>query len=214
MEKFFKCTTIDPLVSALPEAAVWSRLGRNRFLSRITPAMEVQLKMAMLQAESLCRPRGRWRLLPVKVCSEQLTLLDGSWQIFSEAFAQFAAGADFLWLGAVTIGSGIADWIKSSGDDLTTSVVYDAVGSECADQALANLQQIAAQSLRRYGFELSARRFSIGYGQVDLQHQQRVFELLELHDLGMSLSKSCIMQPEKSVTAFARVKQINVQNME
>lgn len=214
MEKFFTYTTVDPLAVTLPEAAVWSRLGRNRFLSHIDPAMEVKLKLAMLRAEAMCRPCGRWCLLPVTCEAEAVIRLGGDWQIVSPAFAEFAAGADFLWLGAVTVGDKVSGLVNAVPDDLASSVVYDAVGSECADQALENLQLLASQTLRRYDLELSCRRFSIGYGAVELKHQQRVFDWLKLEDLGMSLTGSFIMQPEKSVTAFARVNKINDQNME
>ena len=208
MEKFFTYTTVDPLAIELPEAAIWSRLGRNRFLSRIEPAAELKLKLEMWRAFEQCRPCGRWLLLPVTARFPEKTVLDESWTLESAQLSSFVCDAEYLWVGAVTIGDGIARMIAQSREDMSRVVVYDAVGSECADLAIKNLQVLSARILQRYNLQLSIQRFSIGYGALELKHQQTVFDRLKLEDLNMNLNESFIMQPEKSVTAFCRVNKI------
>ena len=208
MEKFFKTSSIVDLPLELPEAAVWSRLGRNRFLSNISSAEEQKLKLAMHRALVCCRPRGRWRLLKISAIDQQRVLLGDDWMIESTAFASFAAQGNYLLLGAVTAGGKIADLINKTAL-LADQAVFDAVGSECADQAIGNLFRIAAVELQRFSLRVIERRFSPGYGGVELAVQRRIFELLELGALGMTLTDSCIMQPEKSVTAFAPVLSVN-----
>ena len=88
---------------------------------------------------------------------------------------------------------------------MVEAAVFDAVGSECADLAIGLLQKLAAADLRRWGLMLSQRRFSAGYGGVELFHQKEIFQQLELEKLNMFLSETFIMHPEKSVTAFALV---------
>ena len=70
MEKLFTTSAIVKLPLDLPEAAVWSRLGRNRFLSRITPEQEVECKLSMLRALNVITPCGRWKLLKILPKSE------------------------------------------------------------------------------------------------------------------------------------------------
>ena len=209
MEKFFTINTVDPLLLTLPENAVFSRLGRNRFLCRVDAAQQLRMTLAMQKAFACCRAQGRWRLLTISKCSANEVVLNDSWQINSGKFAEFAAGAEYLWLGAVTVGSGIADLIGRSAGNMADCAVYDAVGSECADQAIGTLQKLAAAELLRQGLCSGKQRFSIGYGNVQLVHQREVFRQLQLEELGMKLSESCIMQPEKSVSAFVGVNKMN-----
>lgn len=208
MKRFFETSATVALPFELPEAAVWSRLGRNRFLSRIGTADEVRLKLAMMRAAACCEPRGRWRLLEVTQTAADSVLLDNSWQISSRAFAEFVNGSDFLLLGGVTIGGKLAESVAQS-DSLAEQAVYDAVGSECADQAIGTLFKMAGVFLQKSALQVGSRRFSPGYGGVELAVQRRIFDLLALEDLDMKLLENCIMQPEKSVTAFAGVMKLN-----
>lgn len=207
MEKFFTCSNIESLPLCLPEAEVWSRLGRNRFLSRITPEQELECKLLMNKAFALCVPRGRWRLLKVKAHDLQTVIVEDDWVLESAAFAGFANRAPYLWLGAVTVGTTLTQTVNAS-ENLTAAAVYDAVGSECADLAMDMLQKLSTQKLMRGNLAMSKQRFSPGYGLLSLQVQKKIFELLQLDELGMSLTESCIMQPEKSVTAFAAVNRM------
>jgi cobalamin-dependent methionine synthase I len=161
----------------------------------------------MHKAFAFCVPRGRWRLLEVKHQDNQAVIVGDDWSLESAAFAGFVDNATFLWLGAVTIGSKFEEF-AANADNMTAAAVYDAVGSECADQAMDMLQKMSAQELVRHDLMMSKQRFSPGYGNLSLQVQKKIFEILQLEELGMSLTASNIMQPEKSVTAFAAVNVI------
>ena len=209
MEKFFTYKTVENLTVALPESAVLSRLGRNRFLSNISPQEQVKLKMLMLKAFAKLRPRGRWMLQSIVRRSDKEITLSDNRVLASEAFARFCGDAPFLWLGAVTIGSGIAELMSDSSFALSEKVVFDAVGSECADDCISNLQNLAALELARHNLVMQKMRFSPGYGNLNLSVQEIFFDLLDMRELGMTLTESKIMQPEKSVTAFAAVLKMN-----
>ena len=209
MEKFFTYKTVENLTVALPESAVLSRLGRNRFLSNISPQEQVKLKMLMLKAFAKLRPRGRWMLQSIVHRSDKEITLSDNRVLTSEAFARFCGDAPFLWLGAVTIGSGIAELMSDSSFALSEKVVFDAVGSECADDCISNLQNLAALELARHNLVMQKMRFSPGYGNLNLSVQEIFFDLLDMQELGMTLTESKIMQPEKSVTAFAAVLKMN-----
>ena len=143
--------------------------------------------------------------------SNDETVLNEVWKIKSRKFAEFVQSADYLYLSAVTIGKELPQAVEQaqSAGNMFEAAVFDAVGSECADLAIGLLQKIAAAELLRSGFVLSKQRFSVGYGGVELFHQQEIFKELELVKLDMSLTRSFIMQPEKSVTAFASVNKVN-----
>ena len=204
MEKFFTYRKVDSLPLLLPEKQIWSRLGRNRFLSQISPEQEIGLKLLMHKAFTCCAPCGVWKMLKIVTRSPQSVTLAGNWVLESAAFAEFVGNSPFLWLGAVTVGNGITA-AANQAEDLQQAAVFDAVGSECADQAVGLLQELAARELLRSNLSMGKPRFSPGYGNLSLHVQKRIFEELSLHELNMTLTDSCIMQPEKSVTAFAVV---------
>ena len=211
MEKFFTINSVDHLGLVLPEDAILSRLGRNRYLSVMEQELSVKLHLAMQKAFALSHARGRWKLLSITARSNDETVLNEVWKIKSRKFAEFVQSADYLYLSAVTIGKELPQAIEQaqSVGNMFEAAVFDAVGSECADLAIGLLQKIAAAELLRSGFVLSKQRFSVGYGGVELFHQQEIFKELELGKLDMSLTRSFIMQPEKSVTAFASVNKVN-----
>ena len=205
MEKFFTHIESVDLPLALPESEVWSRLGRNRFLSRIEPSQERTVKLAMHRAFALCKPRGRYCLLKIASRSAEYIELSDGVMLQSRAFAEFASSADYLWVGAVTVGEAVLQAVSEENGKLSERAIFDAVGSEAADQAMDMLQKIAMAKLLRHDLKLSMRRFSPGYGNLALSVQKNIFQYLKLHELGLSLTESFIMQPEKSVTAFAVV---------
>ena len=207
MEKFFTINSVDHLGLVLPEDAILSRLGRNRYLSVMDQELSVKLRFAMQKAFARLHPRGRWKLLRIVCKNTGEVVLDDLWKIKSRKFAEFVQSADYLYLSAVTIGSELPQAMEQaqSAGNMFEAAVFDAVGSECADLAIELLQKIAAAELLRNGWLLSQRRFSAGYGGVELFHQQEIFKQLELEDMQMSLTESFIIQPEKSVTAFAVV---------
>lgn len=211
MEKFFTINSVDHLGLVLPEDAILSRLGRNRYLSVMEQELSVKLHLAMQKAFALSHARGRWKLLSITTRSNDETVLNKVWKIKSRKFAEFVQSADYLYLSAITIGKELPQAVEQaqSVGNMFEAAVFDAVGSECADLAIGLLQKIAAAELLRSGFVLSKQRFSVGYGGVELFHQQEIFKELELGKLGMSLTRSFIMQPEKSVTAFASVNKVN-----
>ena len=86
MEKFFNANMVDSLALALPERAVFSRLGRNRFLSDISNAEESRLKLLMNQAFAVIHPRGCWRLLKIAQWSNDAVILDNGVELKSAAF--------------------------------------------------------------------------------------------------------------------------------
>jgi len=53
---------------------------------------------------------------------------------------------------------------------------------------------------------LTRMRFSPGYGDLSLENQKLFFKALELEKMGMKLTESLMMFPEKSVTAIAGVE--------
>ena len=190
---------------AFPERRIFLRLGGN--LSRTDcPEPERRKYTAVaLKAFGLCRPAGRWMVLPVKrVDPGGIVLADGT-EIPGGEFAGRCGGITHLWMGAVTAGKTLSD-ARDALPLVSEQAVYDAVGAECADCAMDTLQELSRQTMLRQALCLAERRFSPGYGDMPLTLQKFFFDRLKLEELGMSLGTNMFMTPEKSVTAFAGVK--------
>ncbi|MBN1636781.1 MAG: methionine synthase, partial [Deltaproteobacteria bacterium] len=90
----------------------------------------------------------------------------------------------------------------------TRAVVLDATASEVVDASLDWLMSYFRQSLMREMKTLTSRRVSAGYGDFLMENQKSIYSLLMLNRLGISLTHSHILIPEKSVTAVAGIREI------
>ncbi|MBN1114475.1 MAG: hypothetical protein JXA66_03975 [Oligoflexia bacterium] len=101
-----------------------------------------------------------------------------------------------------TVGSGYAglqDAYKKAGD-MVSSMYLDLVCSDTAE----NLAEYSSGLIFNRFFDVEnhakTRRFSPGYGDFGLGEQRYIFSLFDDRELGVSLTESMIMCPEKSVS--------------
>jgi len=92
---------------------------------------------------------------------------------------------------------------------LNLGVILDATASETVDHALDWMAAFFNQELRRENKLLTRRRVSAGYGDFLLENQKWIFRVLELDRLDVRLTESCILVPEKSVTALAGIERVS-----
>lgn len=125
----------------------------------------------------------------------------------SKQLARLLRGCpEALFMGA-TAGSAIMEAIADQTEkgNFSAAVVYDATASEMTDAALNWIMSYLNSQLRREGKKLLPRRVSAGYGDFDLQNQKNIYEHLEMQKIGVSISPSFILRPEKSVTAITGI---------
>ncbi|HPC48308.1 MAG TPA: hypothetical protein PLW83_09690, partial [Deltaproteobacteria bacterium] len=150
--------------------------------------------------------KGASAALKIEDLASDRVTLEGSLEIRSASLARMLDKSWGALVMAATAGNAIMDAIgRSMGDDLTRSVVFDAVGSEMADSALDWIMKVEGRRLMRYALGLSRRRYSSGYGDLSLQTQKIVYDLLGLGRIGIGITDSLMLVPEKSVTAIAAV---------
>jgi hypothetical protein len=95
--------------------------------------------------------------------------------------------------------------LATQGENLTRAVILDAVASEMTDSGLDWIMDYMNQVLMRKARRLTKARFSAGYGDFSLENQKVIHELLRLDKIGVFITDSCILMPEKSVTAVAGI---------
>jgi cobalamin-dependent methionine synthase I len=90
--------------------------------------------------------------------------------------------------------------------DMFNAVVYDAAASELAEEAAEYMHGFLGKMSATTGGVIMKRRFSPGYSDMSLEMQKKIFKLLKPENIGINLSPSCLMIPEKSVTAFVGIE--------
>jgi len=93
-------------------------------------------------------------------------------------------------------------------ENMHEAQIYDAVASECVDAGFEHIRRIIDVNAARHGLQMIDKRFSPGYGDVELEIQKDIFEKLNLSQLGLSILPSCMMQPTKSATAISGLRRV------
>lgn len=80
-----------------------------------------------------------------------------------------------------------------------------ALASVLADEEMDRVMSKLQEDVAPQGLTLSPR-FSPGYGDLPLTYQQPLCQALESWRIGVSLTQSCLMLPEKSITALCALR--------
>lgn len=147
------------------------------------------------------RPRAVWRLFPL--------LPDGSlegcaYRPRGQDIREHLRGCEAAVLLAATLGAEAEALLRSAQrSSMSEAVILDAAGSAAIENVCDNLcADLAAALAPRH---LTAR-FSPGYGDLPLEDQGAFFRALDVtRRIGVTLTASNLMLPQKSVTALVGV---------
>lgn len=197
----------DRISIAPPLARIYRRLGYRKGMTSLHPQEKLDTERSIDIAASLIRLRGAARRLPmVREGASTIRLKDLA--VFkSRRLSQLLLECDEILLMGVTAGSEIVTAIQenAAGPDIRQGVILDAAASETVDAALDWIMTYFNQILRREGKRLLAMRYSAGYGDLALENQEAMHRLLALESIGVAINPSCILIPEKSVTAMTGI---------
>jgi hypothetical protein len=199
---FFRAIRIE-----MPVEAVYRRLGFRTGTTQVSPGQKAGIEQAFDDAESLVELQCSALVIPIKSHGVGETALESGDVLKSGKLSKMLQhSTEVLFMGA-TAGPRIMEEIArdSSSGNLSRAVLLDAVASEMTDKALDWISEYMGAMLRRKGRVLTSRRFSAGYGDFELENQKIMYERLHLGELGVRLTDSFILVPEKSVTAIAGI---------
>lgn len=198
-------TAIPP---TLPEDAVYRRLGRKQNITAISRAQKNEINAYMHHAVSLIELKGSARTLTITAKDDGRIELEDGTAFESSGLAKMLDGCQEVLLMGVTAGSAVMQVIASdiAGANITRGVVLDATAGEVVDAALSWIMAYFNQALMRQGRVVTRKRFSAGYGDLALVSQREIYRLLKLERIGIELTESCILVPEKSVSAIAGIR--------
>ncbi|MFA6414006.1 MAG: hypothetical protein WCW53_15065 [Syntrophales bacterium] len=191
----------------LPRPAIYRRLGYRKEATRISPGQREEVEGYVADALPLLQLKGSALRLPIEIEKSMLVSLPEGNAFASRKLARFLRDAREIILMGATAGTAIMEAIQADmgGINATRGVVLDATASEVVDAALDWIMGYFRQSLRREGKTLSNSRFSAGYGDFALENQRLIHRLLQMDRLNVTITESCLLVPEKSVTAITGI---------
>ena len=177
-------------LSSIPEKEALRYLGVK---GEVPADLLEQVRDACRELLPHCRVRYVWRLCPKDGLSDLLVGQD-----LSTLLRDCGKAVVF----ALTLGSGAEALIRRAGLTSPTRALFlDACASAACEQACDDLQGLLEGQLGADGVFFTDR-FSPGYGDLPLEVQQPLLELLDAQRrCGIALSSTFIMSPRKSVTA-------------
>lgn len=191
----------------LPRPAIYRRLGYRKEATRISTGQREEVEGYIADALPLLQLKGSALRLPIELEKPLLISLPGGNTFASRKLARFLKDAREIVLMGATAGTAIMEAIQADigGRNVTRGVVLDATASEAVDAGLDWIMGYFRQSLRREGKTLLNSRFSAGYGDFALENQQLMHRLLQMDRLNVTITESCLLVPEKSVTAVTGI---------
>ncbi len=191
----------------LPRPSIYRRLGYRKEATRIDSGQRQEVEGYIADALPLVQLKGSALRLPIDIERPALISLPEGNAFASRKLARFLKDAREIILMGATAGTAIMEAIQADigGGNATRGVVLDATASEVVDAALDWIMGYFRQSLRREGKTLLNSRFSAGYGDFALENQRLIHRLLQMDRLDVRITESCLLVPEKSVTAVTGI---------
>ncbi len=157
-------------------------------------------KALMKELEGFVRPKYTYKVVDISIDKETHNIDFSSFNVVSKNLSRNLRDCRKAVVFAATLGTN-ADMLirRYAKTSITKSVMINACASalieECCDDYQAEIEQIIEGYFRP--------RFSPGYGDFDLKHQTDIIGLLNAEKtIGLTLSDTLILLPEKSVTAI------------
>ncbi len=200
----------DRIMIEAPRKRIYRRLGYRPGVTSLPAGQEAEVERYIEDALTLINLRGVGRRLALRGLQDARVMLEeqaGEDVFHSRQLAAFLQECGEVVLLGATAGSEVMAAIAAdvTGNQVTRGVVIDAVASEMVDASLDWIMTYFGRELRRENKALKPRRYSAGYGDFRLENQATMFRLLDLSRLGVQITASFLLIPEKSVTAIAGV---------
>jgi Methionine synthase I, cobalamin-binding domain len=198
---------LEKIAIAPPTAKIYHRLGFKKKTTQLSANKQKETDGYIEEAVSLILLQGSFLRLAINNNDGKNITLSGGLEFASAKLSAFLHGCPEAVLMGATAGNAIMEAIaeKTSRDNLTAAVVYDATASEMTDAGLDWIMDYLNQKIRREGKTLLPRRFSAGYADFDLKNQKALYQKLQMEKIGVTITDEFILLPEKSVTAVSGI---------
>ncbi len=190
------------------ECNIKARLGHRKGFTEFDTDEQGFLDNVIATAKMLCTLKGALIRLDIIEKGNSFIKAEGGYTFRSADLALFLEKSDEILLIAATAGKSITDRISKEirNGDGALAASLDAAASQIADDALDWIMEYVNIRLKKEDGILTRRRYSPGYGDLDLSNQKLVYEIMGLEKLGIEITDAYILIPEKSVIAITGIE--------
>ena len=185
------------------ETLFHKQMGYDPSTDHLPPQIMKQAGKALETGLALARPRAMVKLsavrdiTPTHIYADDAAIESPMWA----ALASEAARPLTLALFAITLGQEISDEaLRVREHSLSQAYFLHEAGSAIIEKTADDVEGLIKEIPQINGLRAS-RRFSPGYCDLGLHNQQPIFNFLRPETIGIALTDSLAMRPEKSITA-------------
>lgn len=179
-----------------------------RFLGVVgEPPAELLSTINVLYSDlkTIATPRSAWKIFTLEANNGAPVTFDGAFSIEGNSLAALLRDSNRAVLMAVTLGAAVDRHIsRLQATAMDDAVIFYACASAEVDAFCDRAEGEIAENLDSGSF--LTMRFSPGYGDVPLGESEKILSALGAQkSLGMTVTKSGMLFPTKSVTAVAGI---------
>lgn len=197
----------ESIQAMAPDLNILFRMGYKSGITQVPREQQEQIAGWMRLARNLCTVKGAYTIVKIKKTDNDTVELENGIKLKSGQLSALLMNSKELIIMAATCGATpVAEAQKQMAEGRPAyAIVIDAVASETADAGLDWIQDFVTAIERKNGRKVT-RRFSPGYGGLDLSAQKPLFSELQLENIGITITDKFILIPEKSVIAVAGIE--------
>lgn len=164
-----------------------------------------KIRATYQELEQMSSPKGIYKCFPVSLESGVLVFKDTPLKVMSQDLMKLFEKCKKVYILAVTLGQSVDRLImQKQKRDMFDALLTDTCASVRVDTICDELEKKIIEEIDEN--EFLTMRFSPGYGDVPLDIQQNIMDILEASKkIGISLTKANMLVPTKSVTALIGV---------
>ncbi|MCM8819837.1 MAG: hypothetical protein NC925_03470 [Candidatus Omnitrophica bacterium] len=190
----------------VPQKQIYKRLGYYSGITKISKKQKQIIENYKSEALLLLKLQGVALHLPIIKRIEDTVFLSDKISFKSKLLSNLVKNCSEILFMGVTSGKKIVNAIYNyEKKDLLRSAVYDAVASEYTDACFDWIYNYYKQELLRENKTLLSKRISCGFSDFSIQYQKVIFEILQLDKLGITITDTYMLLPEKSATAVTGI---------
>ena len=190
----------------IPYDKLLASLGYLKAKTKIDEKTENLIKENLNVAQKLITPKAAVVFSNISL-KKDVVVFENGFEIKSADIAKLLRGCFKAYGIAVTIGSAIEKKRDRcvSKKEIFKALILDAAGSVAVEEAIVSANKQTEYFEKQNGNALT-KRFSPGYGDWALEAQSGFLNWLGSKHIGITLTESFLMKPEKSVSAIIGVK--------
>ncbi len=164
--------------------------------------LKQQIEMLYEKLEQSVRAKHTYKLVNVQIQENEVLFLDTTLRIKSKDLAGLLKHANQCFILAVTLGIEADQMIhKAQKINMSDAVILDACASVLVEKVCDDIESTIMKTLNEN--EFLTMRYSPGYGDVSIEVQSELIDILQTAKaIGLTVSKSYMLLPTKSITAF------------